>query len=138
MSACTSGRGKTLISPGAKTEKMCNYRNKRRGKPPPRRIASISRAMSTLILFLMDTTDPCTCHLWGHEFYEHESFNRFLPDTYLFPRSHPARGTLLSISCLVVGGGGITPPDPLRSRRWRICVAGSSIDWRGGDESAER
>ncbi len=42
---------------------------------------------------------------------------------------HPARGTLFSISCLVVGGGGMTAPlDPFRSRRWRICAAGSSID----------
>lgn len=43
-------------------------------------------------------------------------------------KCHPARGTLLSMSCLVVGGGGMTAPlDPFRSRRWRICVAGSSM-----------
>ena len=33
---------------------------------------------------------------------------------------HPARGTLLSISCLVVGGAGMLPlplPEPFRSRR---------------------
>ena len=51
------------------------------------------------------------------------SFIAFAPYEY-----HPARGTLLSMSCLVVGGGGITAPlDPFRSKRWRICVAGSSM-----------
>ena len=37
---------------------------KRKPLFPPRRIASIARAMSTLILFLRDTTNPCTCHVW--------------------------------------------------------------------------
>lgn len=47
-------------------------------------------------------------------------------------KDHPALGTLLIISCLVVGGAGMALPlpEPLRSRRCRIWVAGSSIACR--------
>ena len=35
------------------------------------------------------------------------------------------------MSCLEVGGVGMAPLfDPFRSSRWRICVAGSSMDWK--------
>ena len=37
-----------------------------------------------------------------HEFYGHEELNRFCLVHFPFSESHPARGTLLSISCLVL------------------------------------
>ena len=122
----------------AKREKLWNYRNTRR--QPTRQLASI---VAPFQYPRLEYNSLGVQQIPVHTYPRHESrgleyFICFLLDTTSFLEDcYPARGTLLSISCLVVGGGGITPPlDPFRSRRWRIWAAGSSMVWQ--DETGQR